>query len=218
VLKWFFVSALDAGDFKSFGKLQFGARKKVMQEWLQMATHRLKIALLPLRKCRADGGPKQSKRVSTLGYPCHFPCREFKLLPGCAKRFAKAVAARELNVCFEFCDFGLEVLQLCRYAGMLVFQSLRKQRALIAVIANDKARHRILPSNHRRIISLRVVFTQSGPISDIGGYQRKSPQLGVFGTGCSSSWHAVLKVFLCCQFRTDVRLHKDGAKSREGHV
>jgi hypothetical protein len=66
--EFFFLSALDAGDFESFGKLQFGARKKVMQEWLQMATHRLKIAFLPFRKCRADGGPKQSKRVSTLGY------------------------------------------------------------------------------------------------------------------------------------------------------
>jgi hypothetical protein len=40
----------------------------------------------------------------------------------------------------------------------IVFQSLGKQRALAAVIANDKARHRMLPSNHRRIISLRGRF------------------------------------------------------------
>jgi len=40
----------------------------------------------------------------------------------------------------------------------IVFQSLGKQRALAAVIANDKARHRMLPSNHRRIISLRDRF------------------------------------------------------------
>ena len=31
----------------------------------------------------------------------------------------------------------------------IVFQSLWKQRALTAVIANDKARHRILPPNRR---------------------------------------------------------------------
>jgi hypothetical protein len=37
---------------------------------------------------------------------------------------------------------------------------VRKQRALAAVIANDKARHRILPPNHRRIIS-RGAFSQS---------------------------------------------------------
>src|SRR2546430_2766789 len=51
--------------------------------------------------------------------------------------------------------------------GQIVFQSLGKQRALTAVIANDKARHRILPPNYRRIISLTVVFTQSGPSADI---------------------------------------------------
>src|SRR5437762_5345263 len=47
------------------------------------------------------------------------------------------------------------------------FQPLGKQSALTAVIANDKARHQIPPPNHRRIISLRVVFTQSGPEADI---------------------------------------------------
>src|SRR6476659_6440064 len=46
--------------------------------------------------------------------------------------------------------------------------ALRKQRALTAVIPNDKARHRILPTNHRRIISFEGVFTQAGPISDVG--------------------------------------------------
>jgi hypothetical protein len=44
--------------------------------------------------------------------------------------------------------------------GQIVFQPLRKQRALTAVIANDKARHRIPPLNRRRIISLRAVFTR----------------------------------------------------------
>jgi tetratricopeptide (TPR) repeat protein len=51
--------------------------------------------------------------------------------------------------------------------GQIVFESLGKQRALTAVIANDKARHRILPSKHRRIISLTVVFTQSGSKADL---------------------------------------------------
>src|SRR5258708_5103955 len=51
--------------------------------------------------------------------------------------------------------------------GQIIFQPLGKQSALTAVIANDKTRHRILPPNHRRIISLRVVFTQSGPTTDI---------------------------------------------------
>src|SRR5882757_5448381 len=49
----------------------------------------------------------------------------------------------------------------------IVIQSLGKQRALTAIIANDKARHRILPANHRRIISLTGVFTQSGPTPDM---------------------------------------------------
>src|SRR5882757_6840966 len=51
--------------------------------------------------------------------------------------------------------------------GQIVIQPLGKQRALTAVIANDKARHRILPANHRRSISLRGVFTQSGPEADV---------------------------------------------------
>src|SRR6266550_7861831 len=51
--------------------------------------------------------------------------------------------------------------------AQIVIQPLGKQRALTAVIANDKARHRILRPNRRRIISSRAVFTQSGPISDI---------------------------------------------------
>jgi hypothetical protein len=46
--------------------------------------------------------------------------------------------------------------------GQIIVQSLGKQRALAAIIANDKARHQILPANHRRIISLRAVFTQAG--------------------------------------------------------
>jgi hypothetical protein len=46
--------------------------------------------------------------------------------------------------------------------GQTIIQPLGKQRALTAVIANDKARHRILPANHGRIISLRGVFTRSG--------------------------------------------------------
>src|SRR5882672_4338491 len=37
--------------------------------------------------------------------------------------------------------------------AQIVIQSLGKQRALTAIIANDKARHRILPANHRGIIS-----------------------------------------------------------------
>src|SRR5437773_3415934 len=40
--------------------------------------------------------------------------------------------------------------------GQIVFQPLWKQSALIAVFANDKARHRILRSNRWRIISSRV--------------------------------------------------------------
>jgi hypothetical protein len=50
----------------------------------------------------------------------------------------------------------------------IVFQPLWKQSALTAVIANDKARHRILPPNHRRIIEGR--FTQSGLRSDVGRF------------------------------------------------
>src|SRR4051812_26267772 len=51
--------------------------------------------------------------------------------------------------------------------AQIVIQPFRKQRALTAVIPNDKARHRILPANHRRIISFEGVFTQAGPEPDI---------------------------------------------------
>jgi len=51
--------------------------------------------------------------------------------------------------------------------AQIVIQSLGKQRALTAIIANDKARHRILPANHRGIISFRSVFTQAGPQADM---------------------------------------------------
>src|SRR3954454_2735601 len=54
--------------------------------------------------------------------------------------------------------------------AQIVIQPLGKQRALTAVIANDKARHRILRPNHRRIISLSAVFTQAGPKSDTATY------------------------------------------------
>jgi hypothetical protein len=40
--------------------------------------------------------------------------------------------------------------------GLIVFQTIGKQSALTAVIANNKARHRILRPNRRRIISSRV--------------------------------------------------------------
>src|SRR5271163_4065112 len=51
--------------------------------------------------------------------------------------------------------------------AQIVIQSLGKQRALTAIIPNDKARHRILPANHRGMISFRSVFTQAGPARDI---------------------------------------------------
>src|SRR4029079_3385653 len=51
--------------------------------------------------------------------------------------------------------------------AQIVIQPLGKQRALTAVIANDKTRHRILRPNRRRIISSRTVFTQAGPKADI---------------------------------------------------
>src|SRR3979411_858508 len=44
--------------------------------------------------------------------------------------------------------------------AQIVIYPLGKQSALTAVIANDKARHRILRPNRRRIISL-MVFSQS---------------------------------------------------------
>src|SRR5277367_510931 len=46
--------------------------------------------------------------------------------------------------------------------AQIVIQSLGKQRALTAIIPNDKARHRILPANHQGMISFRSVFTQAG--------------------------------------------------------
>jgi hypothetical protein len=55
--------------------------------------------------------------------------------------------------------------------GQIVFQPLGKQSALTPVIANDKARHRILRPNRGRIISLNHiiegVFTQSGSFSEV---------------------------------------------------
>src|SRR6202042_2320505 len=47
--------------------------------------------------------------------------------------------------------------------AQIVIQPLRKQSALTAVIANDKARHRILRPNRRRIISLKVFSHSLGP-------------------------------------------------------
>src|SRR5207342_1285470 len=51
--------------------------------------------------------------------------------------------------------------------AQIVIQPFRKQRALTAVIPNDKARHRILPANHRRIISFEGVFTQAGSFASV---------------------------------------------------
>src|SRR4029078_7611191 len=45
--------------------------------------------------------------------------------------------------------------------AQIVIQPLGKQRALTAVIANDKTRHRILRPNRRRILSSRTVFTKA---------------------------------------------------------
>jgi hypothetical protein len=42
--------------------------------------------------------------------------------------------------------------------AQIVIQSLGKQRALTAIVANDKARLRILPANHRGIISFERRF------------------------------------------------------------
>ena len=42
--------------------------------------------------------------------------------------------------------------------AQIVIHSFGKQRALTAIFANDKTRHRILPANYRRIISLRGRF------------------------------------------------------------
>src|SRR5215203_4136903 len=60
--------------------------------------------------------------------------------------------------------------------AQIVVQSLGKQRALTAIIANDKARHRILPPNHRGIISLRGVFTQAGPKADNAVPSGRTPE------------------------------------------
>src|SRR6202166_3217107 len=58
--------------------------------------------------------------------------------------------------------------------AQIVIQPLWKQSALTAVIANDKARHRILPPNRRRIISLKV-FSHS-----LGQNAKYSPRVDVF--------------------------------------
>src|ERR1700721_2958333 len=53
--------------------------------------------------------------------------------------------------------------------AQIVIQPLRKQSALTAVIANDKARHRILRPNRRRIISLKVFSHSLGrELADCG--------------------------------------------------
>src|SRR6202044_3656785 len=65
----------------------------------------------------------------------------------------------------------------------IVFQPLGKQSALTAVIANDKARHRILRPNRRRIISLTVFSHSLGqkrtstdiPVGLLGTQQRTFP-------------------------------------------
>jgi hypothetical protein len=58
-------------------------------------------------------------------------------------------------------------------ARQIVFQPLGKQSALTAVIANDKARHRILRPNRWRIISFRVFSHsldpfQTSAVHDVG--------------------------------------------------
>src|SRR5277367_5616979 len=66
--------------------------------------------------------------------------------------------------------------------AQIVIQSLGKQRALTAIIPNDKARHRILPANHQGMISFRSVFTQAGPVSEVGGRNcdvRSTPENGL---------------------------------------
>src|SRR5271154_7210164 len=62
--------------------------------------------------------------------------------------------------------------------AQIVIQSLGKQRALTAIIPNDKARHRILPANHRGMISFRSVFTQAGPTADTGHGKQRRKSLG----------------------------------------
>src|SRR2546423_13179316 len=74
--------------------------------------------------------------------------------------------------------------------GQILFQPLGKQRALTAVIANDKARHRIPPPNYRRIISLRVVFTQSGPLADISEARDRLRE-GLLAEKATSDRHTV---------------------------
>ncbi|WP_291565608.1 hypothetical protein, partial [Bradyrhizobium sp.] len=54
--------------------------------------------------------------------------------------------------------------------------------ALTAVIANDKACHRILRPNRRRIISFDGVFTQPGSKADIG-----APHDNAFDVGSALS-------------------------------
>src|ERR1017187_4176696 len=59
--------------------------------------------------------------------------------------------------------------------AQIVIQPLGKQSALTAVIANDKARHRILPPNRRRIISSTGVFTQPGAGTDTAEQHAPTP-------------------------------------------
>src|SRR6266550_57886 len=61
--------------------------------------------------------------------------------------------------------------------AQIVIQPLRKQSALTAVIANDKARHRILRPNRRRIISLMVFSHSLDP-------KRTSIQANIYSLGC----------------------------------
>src|ERR1700692_4699069 len=59
--------------------------------------------------------------------------------------------------------------------AQIVIQSFGKQRALTAIIANDKARHRILPANHRGIISFKRRFHTGWVKNGSGGTSELGP-------------------------------------------
>src|SRR5580700_4380767 len=73
--------------------------------------------------------------------------------------------------------------------AQIVIQPLRKQSALTAVIANDKARHRILRPNRRRIISLKVFSHSLGHQPTCRPRNRTSVQPTGAGTMACDPYH-----------------------------
>jgi hypothetical protein len=104
--------SLDAGDFKAVTQLKLGSREQIIQEWPQVPTYGLVVALPPFSKTGGDRVAQQLKRRYALLKLRALALSDSALFLGRRERLTDAVAAGRLYLAGQPSNVALKLSEL----------------------------------------------------------------------------------------------------------